>query len=87
LIFVEPQQTLERWFNLLVKHKFGIAAVPVAGIAIGLLIVTVSQALPPRAGERLQDSGLFLVQWSIYLFIAAAITFIVIASPSLLSRS
>jgi hypothetical protein len=75
----DPHRALERWFSLLVKHKFGIAAVPIAGIAIGLLIITVSQALPPGPGERLQDSGLFLVQWSGYLFIVAAATFIVLA--------
>jgi hypothetical protein len=75
----DPQRALERWFSLLVKHKFGIAAVPIAGIAIGLLIIAISQALPPGPGERLQDSGLFLVQWSSYLFVAAAATFIALA--------
>ena len=75
----DPQRALERWFSLLVKHKFGIAAVPTAGMAIGLLIIAISQALPSGPGERLQDSGLFLVQWSSYLFVAAAATFIVLA--------
>jgi hypothetical protein len=75
----DPQQLLERWFKLLVKHKFGIAAVPVAGIAIGLLITAAAQAFPAGPRQRLQDSGLFLVEWSAYLFIAAAVTFILFA--------
>ena len=75
----DPQRALERWFSLLVKHKFGIAAVPIAGMAIGLVIIAISQALPSGPGERLQDSGLFLVQWSSYLFVAAAATFIALA--------
>ena len=75
----DPQKVLERWFGLLVKHKFGIAAVPVAGIAIGLLLTTASQPFPEAARKSLQTSGLFLVQWSAYLFVVATMILIVIA--------
>jgi hypothetical protein len=75
----DPQKVLERWFSLLVKHKFGIAAIPVAGMAIGLFIAVASQAFPAEARGSLQASGLFLVQYSVYLFLAASVVFIVLA--------
>jgi len=73
-----PQATFEKWFKLLVEHKFGIAAVPVAGLALGYFILVLGQVLPEPFKNQLAMIGVFLMGASAAVFILAALALILV---------
>jgi hypothetical protein len=73
-----PKTTFERWFDKLVKNKMGGAALSVAGIAVGLLIIEAGRAIQPPFDWYVALAGLVLIWANVGLFIIAGAVYIVL---------
>jgi cytochrome c biogenesis factor len=62
---------LERWFDKLVKNKMGGAALPIAGIAIGLFLVECSRIIPAPHDQDVAQLGILIMYASGLLLILA----------------
>jgi hypothetical protein len=71
---------LERLFDTLVKRKMGAAALPVAGISIGLCLVETHRVTPPPFDWWIGTIGVLLVAASTLLFLTAAVIYLVIST-------
>jgi hypothetical protein len=75
----------ERWFAVLVKNKMAAAAVPIAGISIGYLVVELSRTVPDSVRDQLTLAGALLMEGSmglLFLAIAGLVYFLLAATRS-----
>jgi hypothetical protein len=62
-----------KWFELLAKHRFGGALLPVAGISIGYFLVLSSHVMPSEFATFIGFLGSAMLTACILLFLAFAV--------------
>lgn len=65
----------DRWFNALVKNKMGGAALPIAGMPMGYIIIQGSRVVPEPYAVAVGNLGLALMASSAMIFIVATAGF------------
>ena len=60
-----------KWFETLVKNKMGGAALPIAGISLGYLMIEGSRAVPHPYDTDVAKLGLRLMYASVVIFVIA----------------
>jgi hypothetical protein len=67
----------ERWFELLAKHKFVAALLPISGIAIGVFLCMSSHVMPHPFSWYVALVGALMIGICAVLFILVAVAFVI----------